>query len=477
MKHKGFAKGILWNTFAVLFSRIGSVLGQVIAGFYLVAEDFGLFAAVIAVTAIIMSMKNGGLLSFFLNLEEGKIKKYMKYVYTINILLASLCLLFAYFETVSSKKILFSIFFFPILFSHFGLKVRIIWGRSCSYKELGALEMKIVLVQYTTLMISLFLGLGVYSLALQYLAILVVEFFVYIKERQRWKLLERKEVVNWGEKLSIGVLKWPLANELFMGVALQGDYVALSYNVSAYILGMYYFAFQLTSSVAQLLTQSIRNILVPALIANKADMKNFWQEYNNYACVLNSLSLIICSSGIVLSELALVAIWKDKWLSVHEVINILLLALSLRLQMPLIYSVLEALSRWKLRFLILSTDGIMLILTAFFLGLNGELSVIAIGIGIYRILSVALLLFLFRTFCEEFEFSNILFVKLFISNSLLFLVFYVVNTHFPPINDLANYLIYSVGLIMVASAFSVFMEKKFYLNLLARISNGTRFAR
>ena len=67
-------------------------------------------------------------------------------------------------------------------------------------------------------------------------------------------------------------VKWLIVTAFLTGLAQQGDYFVLGRAISAESLGYYYFGFQLTANVGQLLAQGVGSTLFPIFTAMKGDL-------------------------------------------------------------------------------------------------------------------------------------------------------------------------------------------------------------
>ncbi len=393
MSNKNTLLGLVWMMLSVLVSRLGSLLAQIIAGWYLFPEDFGVFATVFSLSAILMSVKNGGFLTYLLHKNEQERNALFKLASLINYGLLAVLVIFAISANTLQTQLLFSLFAFNFILGIYGLKLRLKLSLAQKYKQLSQLEIYGALVQYSTLIGFLLLDFGVYALALPFLMVPVFETVVYFYVSKNISPNITTKTTSPKVKYLplLADVKWPVFSSLIMGFALQGDYVALSWNTTAYILGVYFFAFQLTAAASAVITSAIRSVIVPSLVPHKNNPSKFWSDYEFYSNILFIVSIVACTLGVILSEYVVQLLWQGKWNVAIPTIQYLLVSLALRFQVPLIYSAFEALGLWKKKTLVVLADASCLFILALGVSLTNNLEIIAASIALYRLLFVVLL--------------------------------------------------------------------------------------
>lgn len=395
--------GLFKMMLSVILSRAGSLITQVVAAWYLIPEQFGLYASVYSVAAIAMSVKNGSFLSLMLHKEPNEKIELRNIAIVINILLFLVLCLLSLMHSNETASILMMIFSLVVLFSVFGLDLRLEFSVNNDFFKLANLEVYSSIIQQIVSILCLIIGFGVFSLAIGFAAVTLFE-FVY-----KYRLIG-----FCNEKISLKMsvfhkyfseCKWLIASAIVMGVALQGDYFALSITTSFYILGIYFFAFQLTSAASQLITSAIRSVMVPTLINYKSNTPKLNEEFNFYSNLVFVWSIIFVFSGIVLSNFLIDLVWSGKWSMAIPVVNALLLSLIARFQLPLLYSYFEVAEAWRFKFSILALDAALLLFVAFIAGLSSDLYVISLSIAAYRILSSLFFLLLASKYIKGFPIS------------------------------------------------------------------------
>jgi O-antigen/teichoic acid export membrane protein len=385
--------GMLWAALSVIISRVGSFATQLIAAWYLLPEDFGVYASVYSICAVMLSLKNGNLISVLLHKNENQRVQLLRFSSYINVALTLIMIIFSFNQVSHEKSALFIIFSSVVLLSVYGLKVRLFYSIKKSFRELGRFEVYCSLIQNIFTIAALVCGGHLYSLAIGFLSVSVFEYFysnyIYFNKKPIAIGKITKIIVD-----NSSDIKWSVASALVMGLSLQGDYIALSINTSAYILGVYFFAFQLTASISQLLTTAIRSVITPTLVEFKYDSVRLSQEYLFYSEGVMLASAIFYIFGISVAGSAMIFIWENKWLDAIPVVNILLLSLVARFQLPMLYSLIEATGRWKLKFYILFFDVIGIVTVSLLSSFTNDILAIGFSIGVYRLISVFLFIYL-----------------------------------------------------------------------------------
>jgi teichuronic acid exporter len=395
--------GLFKMMLSVVLSRLGSLITQVVAAWYLVPEQFGLYAATYSIAAIAMTIKNGSFISLMLHKTPFEQKELRDIAILVNLMLFFILFFTSLVQANDIASNLMMIFSCVLLFSIFGLDLRLKFSIEHDFVKLANLEVYSAVIQQAVSIFFLVIGFGVFSLAIGFFAVTLFEFIYKAKAIGFFNSSFTLPVSSISKYFS--EFKWLIGSALVMGVALQGDYFALSLTTSFFILGIYFFAFQLTSAASQLITSSIRSVMVPTLIKYKNDISMLNKEYVFYSNLVFVWSLLFVFCGIVTSAFLIDLVWDGKWSLAIPVVNALLLSLVIRFQLPLLYSYFEVAEAWRFRFFILTMDAVFLLIIAFFSGLTSDLNIIALSIAAYRILSSLLFLLLAWKFINGFPFS------------------------------------------------------------------------
>jgi PST family polysaccharide transporter len=164
-------------------------------------------------------------------------------------------------------------------------------------------------------------------------------------------------------------LNWPLFKELFLqsrwvmigafalSLILQGDYLAVGRLEDTQVLGIYFFAFQLTASVATLFTTGMDSVLLPTMAKLKGDQARQANAFRRTLRVL-TMAAAPCSVGLALVSPVLISLlWRGKWDAAIAPAQILSLSIVTRLLVPAAISLIESHGRWKLRSSLMLVDG------------------------------------------------------------------------------------------------------------------------
>jgi O-antigen/teichoic acid export membrane protein len=390
-------KGIVWASVSVLIAKIGSALTQFIAAWYVIPEEFGIYAKVYSIAAIFIALKNGNLLSFLLHKDEESRSAFYLFCKLLNCIIFIILVLISIFIFSNEiEQLICIILAIYIMLSVYGLKARLKLSDMGEYSELGRLESYCAMVQCLFSITSLFLGLGIVSLAIGFASISIFELlygnikFKTIKVFTNSSLLNLKENIykNWNPILLA------ISSAIVLGFSMNGDYIAISLNASETDLGIYFFSFQLTAATSQLLSSSIRGVITPTLQKMKEKKYLMEKEYFYYSSKLQFFSFIFCGLGIIFSGPCISMFWSNKWDLCIPIVNLLLISLSTRFQLVLVYSALDALSEWSLKFKILLIDAICLFTVSLLSSFFGGLFEITLAISCYRLLSVFIFGFL-----------------------------------------------------------------------------------
>jgi O-antigen/teichoic acid export membrane protein len=176
--------------------------------------------------------------------------------------------------------------------------------------------------------------------------------------------------------------RWVMFGAFALSLMLQGDYLAVGRLEDTHVLGIYFFAFQLTASVATLFTTGMDSVLLPTMAKLKEDQARQVNAFRRTVRVL-TMAAAPCSVGLALISPALISVlWRGKWDAAIAPAQVLSLSIVTRLLVPAAISLVESHGRWKLRSSLMLVDGVATVAFACIGAYLGEALSIAAWVSI-----------------------------------------------------------------------------------------------
>ena len=313
------ARGASLMLTASLLGRVAALLAQVVTGWVLMDEDFGLFATAIGIQAFAGVLQGGNALSYLVTLppaarrfRTGTVFAISNGFYLIGVVPVLLLAptLAAYFEEPGLVTLLWimaaTMMISPVRF--------VLRGRVNSRLAFGTGAAATIINNAFTYPLTIVLAIVLRDATALAIPVLVGSFaevvFLWIKARPT-----RDDFRPRGRFL------WPLLRQfrwLILGAAMmtlfnRGDYMVAEFLVETSVLGVYYFGYQLAVQPGRLFTTTVLNILVPVV-------KRLSHDKERLAAALRRL-LSTGGFAIAFVNLGMLAIidplerliWTGKW--------------------------------------------------------------------------------------------------------------------------------------------------------------------
>jgi len=157
-----------------------------------------------------------------------------------------------------------------------------------------------------------------------------------------------------------GVLRdsrWIMLTSVAGILVINGDYLAISLLQTKETLGIYYFGFQLSFSLAALFTNGVEAVMMPAFSRLQHDPERQKVGFFKAVRVLMLGATFACFALVLTASPLVHVLWRGKWDSAIPVIQVLALSLPIKLVIPLCRSLVEGRGEWKFMSTLLLADG------------------------------------------------------------------------------------------------------------------------
>jgi len=400
-------KNTLLIVVSTLIVKVLSVSNQFILGFLLEVNHFGYYATAIGASSIFIWLKDGAIMNLVIREHvTGNHIYYKGYVTLFNIVSSLLVFLIAllYVEEGSYIWQVVIAIAFTQLFSYCGLKNRIQLIVNNDYKALSIYEIKFGLTLSLITIFSAFFFNDERCFAIGLLAALFYEIIVFLIREKCFHIFELKGISFYDF--------WPKSKWLLLGavgstLVMKGGFIVLGIIDSAYVVGLYYFSFQLASSISLLLGESVRKVIMPYI----AKEKQHSQQLKIYGELLIYFSILLIPLSIALKPLIAPVItyfWQDKWLDAIYPAELFISTMFMSILISLSYSQLEAAGQWKSKNLMQVFDGVALIVAAIVGAKIGGIEMIALCVILRRLILGGVQIILPFYLQNRFDFSIVI---------------------------------------------------------------------
>lgn len=385
-----FGRGISWSFAATLWTKAGSFAAQVVLGYLLSDGDWGVYAIAISLATLLMTLQNGGAYELvvqrgaasFASLRGPVLWMALSFNVSIAVTLAVAAPLAAAFYREPEVSFILWILSGTVVLSTPGLLLATKLRIDLRFGVLARLQMFSACMRYGGTVILALLGLGPLSFVLPLPLIAVTEFVILatITRESPWR--DRAWPSRWRSLLR--EVRWLLLGTVATVLMTMGDYLVLGRLVSAEVVGVYYFAFQLTAHVSMLAASNAEAVLMPTLTRFVADPE---RQRRATLRALRSLILVAVplNLGLVVTIEPLESlIWRGRWEDAVAPVEILSVMLPVRLSLLILSSSLKARGQFRAWALLSLIQGIGLVTVAGVAGsIYGDATRIALVIALY----------------------------------------------------------------------------------------------
>ncbi len=355
--------GMLWTTFGTLASKFASLGAQLVLGWVLSKEDFALYAIAISWSTIILALRNGG--TQRLLIQQGS--RYEECA-TVFFKIALLFNGFGFLVLALVAPGLSSLYDSPEL-------TRMLWiialslplntvamvfqaklSSDLNFRKYTQLNIWSAILRHGSMVGFALMGLGPLSFVLPLIIISLFE------TMGGWYLVGTwppNRPLTWqGLSVVLRDSRWIMLTTLAGILAINGDYLAISLLQSKEILGVYYFGFQLTFSMAILFTNGVEAIMMPTFSHLEHDQERQKIAFFQAVRVLTLGATLTCFALVPAAAAFVHTLWGGKWDNAIPVVQLLALSLPIKMVMPLCRSLMEGRGEWRLVSTLLLADGI-----------------------------------------------------------------------------------------------------------------------
>lgn len=383
---------MLWACSSVVIGKCASFLAQLVLGWILSRNDFGTYALAVSVGSFILPVQNFGVYRLLIQryeeydeLAPGLFKLALGVNIVLMFVLLALAPLVARIYKSPELASLLSIIAISIPLNTPGAVLGpklLIMKR---FKANSALSSLSSLIRNLSIVIFALCGLGPLSFVLP---LVVVGLFdsgaVLYLVRERPK--GGRPPAELARELFRDV-GWIVLGSVLLHLGYQGDNLAIGLFSDKSLLGVYFFAYQLSLTFHVLISTGIDSVMTPSF----AQLSNEPQRQS--AAFLKSMRVLSSSTGpvvvaaVVLTAPLITCLWAGKWNAAILPAQLFLLSSLTRLPMYLTQSYLDSKGLWRFKTCIQFFDTAGVIVSAAIGAWLGSLVSLSLIVGLYHFFS------------------------------------------------------------------------------------------
>ncbi len=384
--------GLVWSVFSIAVGKGASLIAQLVLGWLLSKEDFALYAIAISWSTIVMALRNGG--TQRLLIQKGThyadlAVMYLKFALLFNvggfaILMAAAPVLSGLYDS-HALQVMVWILGLSLPLSTAAMMFQAKLSADLEFAKVSRLIILSSLARHGSMIVFAWLGLGPLSFVLPLCVVALVETALGWYWAKCWP---PSRSLTWPAIRGIFQdSRWVMLTALASALTINGDYLAISLLQSKELLGVYFFGYQLSLALVALVTSSLDTVMMPTFSALGGDPLRQTELFMRGTRLLAVASTFACF-GLALAAPALIhGLWVGKWDEAIPVVQILSLAMPVRLMIPLCRAMLEARGDWRLVSILSICDGVGIILAGAIGAWAGGLILITAVVSGYNLIS------------------------------------------------------------------------------------------
>ena len=358
-------RGIFWMFSSTALAKILAVINQIVLGWYLTAEDYGIFALSLGFAAIFMTLANGGIQHILVRRGveafDDLVAAAFWFATAFNLAAATAILLLTplavdlYGENELQPVLAVMALGVAIAAPSIVFQARLQVG--LRFRQLAQVTLASAVAWSVCVCSLAYFGFGAITFAWGNVAMALAEgamgWWLTREAIHRWRPTWRGWRSFWRDSA------WLNLGNVFSALTQRGDYFVLGFFVSTSVLGVYTFAFLLAAQINAIIGQQTQKVVVPVLRRFVDDEPRLAQASERF------LPMIVVMTAIPSLALALVAapleqlIWRGKWEPAVVAIVVFAAMAPLRMMSTVPHALVAAQGRFALRAFLIGFQAAM----------------------------------------------------------------------------------------------------------------------
>ena len=384
------ARGFAWTVLNTVATKIVGLGSQIVLAWLLLGPDFGLAALTATVASFANLLRDAGLTQVLIH-RQHKFHLWANSVFWLSLALSAVSSLLTVAFAPLAARIFHEPGLVPLLWisaagGFLGGLAMLPTIRLQIDLRFGALSVVNAMMALATAALAVllaWLGAGAYSLVVPLAATGA------LRAAAVWwlapvPLLPRPQARRWRFLWSDSTVL--LATAVAGTLISQGDYLALGLFHDAATVGLYFFAFALSTQTVQLVTVNVMGVLFPTFGRLGGDPKRQVEACLRATRIVAAVGVPLCFFQAAVADPVMRLLFGQKWLAAIPVLQILSLGMAAPLITGPATSLLQAQGRFRLYLGIAVSFGVIFVLAVGVGAASGGAVSVAVAVTLVNLL-------------------------------------------------------------------------------------------
>ncbi len=380
-------RGMIWLVVQALGSKAIGIVGQLVIAWFLTKRDFGLIGEAFTVTAFAGVLNNTGLKEILIQ-RQLHYRRLANAAFWLSLALSLVGMLTTAIAAPFAARVYRAPELIPLLLllaasTPLGTLSTVPFARlhiDLHFRSVAAFNLAANTLTMALNVLFAWLGAGAYSFVFPRLIVNLCQSLVLLYVT-RPPISINPHFRLW--RHLIGDSGIVIATWVCYLVFTQGDYVILGILHTTEVVGIYYFAFNLSTQAVALFTVNLWSVLMPALTRMNAEPA---RQLRSFLSATRMLAVL----GVPVALLQAAAAWPfihlffaAKWHPAVPLLQILSLGMALMMIGSPAGSLLQAQGRFRTMFWMAFWHAILFVVMVFFAGWIGAETAVAVAVSIF----------------------------------------------------------------------------------------------
>ena len=383
-------RGISWMSLSLAIGKIFIFLAQVVLGWILTEEDFGVLAIVSAVIVFVKIFHDGGVSVVLVQRGEAAFERLQGAGFWLALTISSLAaialaLISPWIASAYQDDRLVNLLCVLALTLPLGSPIATFRARlqlDLRFRVISIISAGSFTVRSLGMIVLALSGFGVMSFVIPMLFAALFESLATFLAAQIHPWREPVRLNEWLSLLKDS--KWVVFATTCRGLARNGDYLVLGLLLPKALVGLYFFGYQLTTQITFLIALNLRHVLFPVMtrLANEPDRqsKAIMRTIQMLMLVAAPASMLIATVIRPVEEL----IWRLKWVDAVPLMQLFAIVSPMLFLTEVVQAALNSRGQFRRSGLLILAEGLWLMGSAWLaVTLAGNRSITIVALWIF----------------------------------------------------------------------------------------------
>lgn len=360
-------RGFSWMSLSLLLGKVLIFLAQIVLGWILTEEEFGVLAIVAGVAACIKIFHDGGVPQVIVQRGSEEFERLQGSAFWICFSISlfaggALALVAPFIAEFYSDDRLISLLRVVAITVPLGAPAAMLRAKlqvDLRFRMISFMAIGKFAVRSVGMIVLAWLDYGVmcFVIPLVFVALFELAFTFLVTRATPW--LHPPRFTIWPAIL--GDAYWVVAATVCKGIARNGDYLVLGRMLPKAIVGPYFFAYMMTTQITGLVALNLRHVLFPVMTKMVGD------PARQAGVIVRTIRLLILVAApasmliVVIIRPVEALIWHEKWVVAVPLMQIFALVSPFLIFTDISHAALTALGRFRLSALLTLVEAIWMI--------------------------------------------------------------------------------------------------------------------